>query len=238
VRRALDFLRRLVMLRGAPADVLPRLEALLDAEGLESGAVARLRTVLALLEAYDVPAADVTLDLGLGRGLHYYTGVLFELYADGAEQLGGGGRYDDLAAILGARQPLPAVGFSLGLERVIEAVGEQVSEPQSPTVVVGQGDGDGAIDAVRIARLLRDAGWTALLDVRERKTNAALKHARAIRADVYAEPSDDGAALRWLPLNGTAEQRFALARDALPHPPTAALRSWAAANLNGAHHDE
>jgi histidyl-tRNA synthetase len=239
VRRALDFLRRLVMLRGAPADVLPRLAALLDAEGLESGAVARLRTVLTLLEAYDVPTADVTLDLGLGRGLHYYTGVLFELYADGAEQLGGGGRYDDLAAILGARQPLPAVGFSLGLERVIEAVGGvQAPEAQSPTVVVGQGEGDGAVHAVRIARLLRDVGWTALLDVRERKTNAALKHARAIRADIYAEPSDDGAALRWLPLNGTAEQRFALASDALPHPPTAALRSGAAANLNGAHHDE
>jgi histidyl-tRNA synthetase len=240
VRRALDFLRRLVMLRGAPADVLPNLEALLDEEGLESGAVARLRTVLALLEAYGVAAAnDVTLDLGLGRGLHYYTGVLFELYADGAEQLGGGGRYDDLAAILGARQPLPAVGFSLGLERVIEAVGgEQVPDAQSPTVVVGQGDGDGAVHAVRIARLLRDVGWTALLDVRERKTNAALKHARAIRADVYAEPSDDGAMLRWLPLNGTAEQRFMLATDVLPHPPTVALQSGTAANLNGAHHDE
>jgi histidyl-tRNA synthetase len=153
--------------------------------------------------------------------------------------LGGGGRYDDLAAILGARQPLPAVGFSLGLERVIEAVGgEQVPDAQSPTVVVGQGDGDGAVHAVRIARLLRDVGWTALLDVRERKTNAALKHARAIRADVYAEPSDAGAALRWLPLNGTAEQRFMLATDVLPHPPTVALQSGTAANLNGAHHDE
>jgi hypothetical protein len=81
-------------------------------------------------------------------------------------------------------------------------------------------------------------GWTALLDVRERKTNAALKHARAIRADVYAEPSDDGAMLRWLPLNGTAEQRFMLATDVLPHPPTVALQSGTAANLNGAHHDE
>jgi histidyl-tRNA synthetase len=242
VRRALDFLRRLVMLRGAPAAVLPRLEALLAAEGLESGAVARLRTVLALLDAYDVPADDVTLDLGLGRGLHYYTGVLFEVYADGAEQLGGGGRYDDLAAILGARQPLPAVGFSLGLERVIEAVrdDEQASEPLAPTVVVGQGDAaSGAVHAVRIARLLRDAGWTALLDVRERKTNAALKHARAIRADIYAEPSDDGAALRWLPLNGTAEQRFALGIDDLPHPPPPATwRSGSAVNPNGAHHDE
>jgi histidyl-tRNA synthetase len=238
VRRALDFLRRLVMLRGAPPEVLPQLENLLVEEGIATGAVERLRTVLALLDAYDVPADDVTLDLGLGRGLHYYTGVLFEVYGDGAEQLGGGGRYDDLAAILGARQPLPAVGFSLGLERVIEAVGgDQASEPQSPTVVVGQGDAaSGAMHAVRIARVLRDAGWIALLDVRERKTNAALKHARAIRADVYTEPSDDGAALRWLPLNGTAEQRFAIGIDELPQP--AVAWSGPAASLNGAQHDE
>jgi histidyl-tRNA synthetase len=208
---------------------------------LESGAVARLHAVLTLLEAYDVPAADVTLDLGLGRGLHYYTGVLFELYADGSEQLGGGGRYDDLASILGARQPLPAVGFSLGLERVMEAVNcvNPPSEPLPPTVVVSQGDGGSAVHVVRIARLLRNLGWTALLDVRERKTNAALKHARSIRADVYAEPSEDGISLRWLPLNGTAEQRIEITSGQLPHPPGPGERSFPSAEYpNGAYHDE
>ncbi len=241
VRRALDFLRRLVMLRGAPADVLPQLEMLLAEEGLAPGAVERLRTVLALLAAYDVRAGDVTLDLGLGRGLHYYTGVLFELYAEGTEQLGGGGRYDDLASILGARQPLPAVGFSLGLERVMEYVSRVDSPPapQPPTVVVSQGDSAGAVHAVTIARLLRDAGWTALLDVRERKTNAALKHARAIRADVYVEPSEDGASIRWLPLDGTAEQRIRFAGDTLPRPPMPFDRTSVTADTpNGAHDDE
>lgn len=241
VRRALDFLRRLVTLRGAPADVLPNLESLLIGEGLATGAVERLRAVLALLGAYEIRTDDVTLDLGLGRGLHYYTGVLFEIYTEGSEQLGGGGRYDDLATILGARQPLPAVGFSLGLERVLEAADRatDAEEPSPPTVVVGQGDEADPAGAARIARLLRATGWTALLDVRDRKANAALKHARTIRADAYAEPLDAGIALRWVPLNGAAERRIPLSGDALPRPPGGghAVRG-AAQSPNGAHDDE
>lgn len=240
VRRALRFLRRLVTLRGAPADVLPRLEALLVDEGLATDAVDRLRAVLMLLDAYEIHPGDVTLDLGLGRGLHYYTGVLFEAYGEGSEQLGGGGRYDDLASILGARQPLPAVGFSLGLERVLEAgsrVG-QVLEPP-PTVVVGQGDDVNYTHAARIARLLRAAGWTALLEVRDRKSNAALKHARAIRADAYAEPLGDGSTLRWAPLDGTAERHIRIATDGLPQPPNVRRQPpRVAESLNGAHDDE
>jgi histidyl-tRNA synthetase len=237
VRRALDFLRRLVMLRGTPDDVLPKLEALLDEEGLDTGAVDRLHAVLLLLDAYGVRPEQVVLDLGLGRGLHYYTGILFEIYAGGTEQLGGGGRYDDLASILGARQPLPAVGFSLGLERVLEARQRAVEDaiPRAPTVVVGQGeDGRMAVEAARVARLLREAGWTVLLDVRERKTNAAIKHARTLRADIYAEPADVGT-LRWLPLGDEPERHIHLALDSLPVPATMTGASTGVAkNGNGA----
>ena len=163
------------------------------------------------------------------------------MYADGAEQLGGGGRYDDLAAILGARQPLPAVGFSLGLERVIDAVHrtDQGTALLPPTVVVAQGDAGNEVHAVRVAQLLRAEGWTALLDVRERKTNAALKHARTLRADVYAEPTGDGTTLRWVPLNGTPEKHISLASDNLPRPPSSSEQPpTTAARVNGALHDE
>lgn len=220
VRRALAFLRRLVTLRGAPTDVLPQLEALLAAEGLATDALERLRAVLMLMSVYDLRPDDVILDLGLGRGLHYYTGILFEIYTEGSEQLGGGGRYDDLATILGARQSLPAVGFSLGLERVLEAGDGALDGPtiRLPTVVIGQGDHADPAGAARIARHLRAAGWTALLDVRDRKSNAALKHARSIRADAYAEPRDGGDALLWVPLNGAAERQIRLSSDTLPSP--------------------
>ncbi|MFX5602699.1 ATP phosphoribosyltransferase regulatory subunit, partial [Acinetobacter baumannii] len=53
-----------------------------------------------------------------GRGLDYYTGFEFELHArdNGAEPLVGGGRYDGLMTRLGAREPIPAVGFSIWIE--------------------------------------------------------------------------------------------------------------------------
>ncbi|MCA1669572.1 MAG: histidine--tRNA ligase family protein [Thermomicrobia bacterium] len=221
VRRALDFLRRLVMLRGTPAEVFPQLEALLADEHLGMDAVARLRSVIMLLGAYGIAPDQVILDLGLGRGLHYYTGVLFELYAAGAEQLGGGGRYDDLATILGSRQPLPAVGFSLGIERIADALPsvEHIAATP-PTVVVGHGESGAVGDAAMLAQALRAVGWTALLDVRDRTPNAAIKHARSIRAAAYAEPSAGGSVVRWVPLNGERERHIPRKKEGegLPKP--------------------
>ncbi|MDQ2786027.1 MAG: histidine--tRNA ligase family protein [Chloroflexota bacterium] len=226
VRRALDFLRRLVMLRGAPAEVFPQLEALLTTEHMGMEAVARLQSVIGLLGAYGIEPDQIVLDLGLGRGLHYYTGILFEVYTEDsvrsgrAEQLGGGGRYDDLATMLGARQSLPAVGFSLGIERIADALPlRERSATAHPTVVVGQGERGEMRDAADLAHALRAIGWTALLDVRDRTPNAAIKHARSIRAAVYAEPAADGRSVRWLPLNGEPERHIPQAMNGLPFPP-------------------
>jgi histidyl-tRNA synthetase len=212
VRRALAFLRQLVTFRGAPDAVLPALAELIAAEGLDRSGIERLRGVLDLLGAYGIGPERVTLDLGLGRGLHYYTGILFEIYADDSEQLGGGGRYDELATVLGARGQVPAVGFSLGVERVHDASAHRWdTSGTARTVVVGQGErADGHAAAV-IANRLRAAGWTVLLDVRERTPNAALRNARALRAEIYAEPASEGAAIRWAPLNGEAERHIPIA---------------------------
>ena len=56
---------------------------------------------------------------GLARGLSYYTGPIFEVVSDDfSGSLGGGGRYDNLVGMFSGRQ-VPAVGFSLGLERIL-----------------------------------------------------------------------------------------------------------------------
>lgn len=61
----------------------------------------------------------VTMDLGVVRGLAYYTGIVFEMHAPGSGlELGGGGRYDRLLANFG--WPAPAVGFSLSLDRLAQ----------------------------------------------------------------------------------------------------------------------
>lgn len=207
VRRALAFLRRLVTLRGAPDDVLPQLEALLADEGLGGEGAQRLRDVLAILPAYGVPTDAITLDMGLGRGLTYYTGLVFQLYAEGPEQLGGGGRYDDLAGVLGASEPWPAVGFSLGLEAILARATPEPPASEPPMVVV-ETNGDDAATAMLAARL-RALGWAATLDLGGKRTGNATDAARATA-------NDDGT-VRWIAPDGATRH---VSPDALPAPPT------------------
>jgi ATP phosphoribosyltransferase regulatory subunit len=59
-----------------------------------------------------------------GRSLDYYSGLVFEVAANGvAKPLAGGGRYDRLLQLLGAPAPVPAVGFSIWLDRAQKAAG-------------------------------------------------------------------------------------------------------------------
>lgn len=212
VRRALAFLRRLVLLRGVPAVVLPQLDALIMAEGLRDDEAARLRAVLALLPAYDIPAESVTLDLGLGRGLTYYTGIVFEFIAAEGMQVGGGGRYDDLATRIGAPRPLPAVGFSLHVEQVLDALPLTPLAEAPPTVVVRVGAGT-SLAAARLATRLRALGWTVVLDV-----TGDMADGRAV-ADAVAEADMAGVAMHWQPFVGDPRV-IALADDAAwPVPP-------------------
>lgn len=64
------------------------------------------------------------LDESLARGLDYYTGLIFELKIEGdlkAPSIGAGGRYDSLIGMFAEKQ-IPAVGFSFGIDRLIEAL--------------------------------------------------------------------------------------------------------------------
>jgi histidyl-tRNA synthetase len=80
-----------------------------------------------VLEFLDEMQIPYSLDSRLVRGFDYYGRTVFEIFqSDAGSQgqglaLGGGGRYDDLAEIMGAKK-IPAVGASLGVERVIEAL--------------------------------------------------------------------------------------------------------------------
>ncbi len=78
-------------------------------------AVERLAATLAQAKSL---GAELEVDLGEVRGLGYYTGLVFNLYAAGAPRpVGGGGRYDTLLGRFG--DPRPAVGFSLELDALV-----------------------------------------------------------------------------------------------------------------------
>jgi histidyl-tRNA synthetase len=108
-------------------------------------------------ELSDLPPGAVVADMGIVRGFDYYTGTVYEGVMQGHESLGAvcsGGRYDNLAA--GAREPLPGVGISIGVSRILGRLFGQGLLPaarKSPTVVlVAHTDSDAALSVVRALR--------------------------------------------------------------------------------------
>jgi histidyl-tRNA synthetase len=77
-----------------------------------------------VLEYLDEAGIAYLPDPYLVRGLDYYNRTVFEIFAEGSDSaLAGGGRYDYLAEMMGVRKGnLPAVGSSLGMERLVEAM--------------------------------------------------------------------------------------------------------------------
>ncbi len=224
---AVAFLRRLIGLHGEPEQVLAATRELLADYGLDDAPVQELSEVLALLRAYG-HHQRITLDLGLGRGLHYYTGILFEVHAgesvgrDAGMQLCGGGRYDDLAQLLGARAPVPACGFACGIERIASALvargARPIEAPAAELLVCGAGAVTMA-ELIPVAEALRRAGWRVELDLRARRLSAALSYAEraglaAVAIVGEAERADR--TILWRDLATREERRLPL--DALSGP--------------------
>jgi len=184
VSRAVDFIVQLQRLSGPPAEAFGRMAALLDEHGLDPGPLREIERALVLLPSYGVEHADVTVDLSLGRGLRFYTGLVFELHATAvggiSSQIGGGGRYDDLVRSLGGKDVVPACGFSFGLERLklaLDSEGQALAGDRRVDAVVAPIDDADEPPAIEIATRLRAAGLDIELDLRRRGVKANLRHA-------------------------------------------------------------
>ena len=135
------------------------------------------------------------LDHRLVRGLDYYTRTAFEFVIAGREgqqqALGGGGRYDGLAEVIGGH-PTPGIGFGIGLDRTVLAMGEQGVEPpaRGPLVAV-VGFGDDHADRLRVAAVLRDAGLAVRPDGTGRKLGKQLEAAAKAGASWAAIVGDE-----------------------------------------------
>lgn len=118
----------------------------------------------------------VVFDLSLARGLDYYTGVIFEAVFKGGTQVGSiaaGGRYDNLIGMFGSK-PVPAVGVSLGIERVFAIMEQQqkdqnqMARPTKTEVLVSIFGTDLTL-AAELAGELWDAGVKAEYLVHKRR---------------------------------------------------------------------
>jgi len=122
------------------------------------------------------------------RGLDYYNLTVFEWVTDklGAQAtVCGGGRYDDLIGLLGGK-PAPAVGFAIGLERLID-VWSQCTEVKAPAqcdvYVVHQGEA-AQRQAMVVGEALRDAGIKVIVHAGSGNFKAQLKRADHSQASI------------------------------------------------------
>jgi len=128
----------------------------------EGGTSPRLEELLGLLDSYGI-RDFVRVDLGIVRGLAYYTGVVFEAH-DRAGQfraIAGGGRYDDLLKNLGGVD-LPALGFGMGdvvITEILQEKGLLGSAVDGRHVFVAIPDEVHRAAALEVAALLRAGGY-------------------------------------------------------------------------------
>lgn len=182
ILRALDFLEALTAIEGPPSSAFAALNRLLPADESARETARIFRAAVDLLSAYGVESDRIRLQMGLVRGLNYYTGIVFEAHTqlgDSASQLCGGGRYDDFISVLGASQDTPAVGLAFGLERILQELHRHQTSPSSSgiKILVTPVEDDDNPEAARIATALRQHTTVELYTPPTQNLSQALGHA-------------------------------------------------------------
>ncbi len=119
----------------------------------------------------------VKIDVSLVRGLEYYTGNVFEVISSLSVSIGGGGRYDKLMSLYGAGE-LPAVGMSIGVDRLLELLAKDNKKTVSTVFIATIGDA--RKEAFGIARELRKKGINASIELGGRNIKRQLEYASAL----------------------------------------------------------
>ncbi len=142
-------------------------------------ALQNLEEILSFLRTGDVKV-DLVLDIGLARGLEYYTGMVFEVYVPEMKvALGGGGRYDRLIELLGGGK-IPSVGVAPGIDRLslaLEKQGIVLKTFKEERILVIPVDAEMIGAAFRISSLLRNEGFYAEIETMGRSVSQALSDA-------------------------------------------------------------
>lgn len=152
VRKIKDYL---ALPKGNRKEVLGEISSLLGESSCED-----LKNLDTFLDVLGLGSDVVAFDPTIARGLDYYTGPVFEVNLNDKPQFGsvaGGGRYDNLVRRF-TDADLPAVGFSIGVDRLLAALGDTNTEKTFTDVVVTIMDRDKLGEYLKIAEELRSAG--------------------------------------------------------------------------------
>ncbi len=154
-------------------------------------------------------------DHRLVRGLDYYTRTTFEFYVAsrrGQQQaLGGGGRYDGLAELLGGPST-PGIGFGIGIDRTVLAAAEEGSEPRPAVPLVAVVSASDLLEPrLRAASELRAAGLRVRADGSARKLGRQLESAAKLGARWAVIVGDEPANVVLRDLDASEQREMPLA---------------------------
>jgi len=121
----------------------------------------QLEMVIAAVTTVAEGNYKIVFDPTLVRGMGYYTGQIFEITEPGySSSIAGGGRYDKMVGKMSGRD-VPAVGFSIGFERIISILSERgagLKDERDKIAVIYDADRDDMEAVVKIAKAKRDEG--------------------------------------------------------------------------------
>jgi len=184
--KCLETLRKLVKAKGSKfSEVLDEMKRRVEGFRSAVNAVRNLQEILKLVfESGE--KIKMVVEAGFARGLEYYTGMVFEVYVPEFNiALGGGGRYDKLIEMFGG-EPTPAVGIAHGLDRIMLAMQKQktiLKTEREKKVAVIPINEELKGEALKISRMLRDAGIRVEVEVMGRKVAKALEDADRRKMD-------------------------------------------------------
>lgn len=165
-----------------PQQLIEKLSLLAAGQQNAAQACSSLLALFNCLEGCGIVSPDVRLDLGIARGLDYYTGIVFETSLNELPDIGSicsGGRYDNLVSVY-SKQQLSGVGGSFGLDRMLaalEELGKLAKRQSTAQVLVTVLDANTEAACASLAQQVRDVGIATELYPEVGKLGNQLKYA-------------------------------------------------------------
>ena len=171
----------------------------LNEYGVPKEVISDINKVLEESNTYADGKYDVIFDFTLIRGMGYYTGSIFEIaYKDLGYSIAGGGRYDEMVGnFIGEK--IPAIGFSIGFERLVnQLMEENFKVPDLEKVVLLYEPADRYIDVLAKAENIRKDGYTVSVYEKAKKLGKQLNQFQAFGYKKFAVYNSDETELKEL----------------------------------------
>ena len=178
---SMELLLKLIKMKGNRS-IVKDVETLINCSEHACNALFELEKLLESLEAFG--STNYVVNLGIARGLDYYTGTVFEIYVHGLgaqKQISGGGTYN-LIEVFGGEN-VESTGFAFGFDRVVDALKKQeksIETKSSVDVFVAPIKSDLKLKAFDIAQKLRKNGISTDVDIVGKKLKKILSYADTI----------------------------------------------------------